>query len=365
MTIQGATRPGAPLFDESARSYDALLVLSFGGPEAMADVLPFLENVTRGRNIPRERLEAVAEHYYHFGGVSPINAQNRALIAALEPELRAHGIDVPIYFGNRNWHPFLEDTIVQMRADGARNVLVFVTSAYSSYSGCRQYREDIVRALAALGIDDMRFDKIRVFFNHPGFIEPMAVRLRDALAPLSEDRRDRAEVIFTAHSVPLTMARCSAYERQLQEASRLVAERADAPRYRLAWQSRSGPPHIPWLEPDILDVLDELNDAHVSDIVIVPVGFISDHLEVLFDLDVEAQDRARRHGISMVRVPSVGTDPRFVTMIRELIMERLADSPVRLALGSLGPSHDICPLNCCRDGANLSREDREIVRASA
>jgi ferrochelatase len=242
---------------------------------------------------------------------------------------------------------------------------VFVTSAYSSYSGCRQYREDIMRALAALEIDDMRFDKIRVFFNHPGFIDPMAARLRDVLSSLPDNRRERTEVIFTAHSVPLSMARCSAYERQLHEASRLVAERADAPRFRLAWQSRSGPPHIPWLEPDILDVIDELNDAHVSDIVIVPIGFISDHLEVLFDLDVEARERAIDHGMAMIRVPSVGADPRFISMIRELVEERLTANPVRRALGLLGPNHDVCPLNCCRDGAHLSLADQEIVRATA
>ncbi|MCC7022788.1 MAG: ferrochelatase [Thermomicrobiales bacterium] len=348
MTIQGAQQPGAPLFDDAARRYDALLVLSFGGPEGMEDVLPFLENVTRGRNIPRERLEEVAEHYYHFGGVSPINAQNRALIAALERELAAHGIALPIYFGNRNWRPFLSDTIEEMRADGVREVLVFVTSAYSSYSGCRQYREDVMSALDALDVHDMRFDKIRVFFNHPGFIEPMAERVRDALAALSEERQPNAEVVFTAHSIPLAMAKGSAYERQLREATRLVAERAGAARYRLAWQSRSGPPQVPWLEPDILDVLAELGRSGVKDVVVVPIGFISDHLEVLFDLDVEARELANRLGMGMTRVPSIGVDPAFVTMIRELIEERLTEDPERRALGTLGASHDICPLNCCR-----------------
>src|SRR5688572_20960077 len=189
MTTLGAQRSGAPLFDNAARAYDALLVLSFGGPEGMDDVMPFLENVTRGRNIPRARLEEVAGHYRHFGGVSPINAQNRALIAALERELQAHGIDLPIYFGNRNWHPLLQDTIARMRADGIQNVLVFVTSAYSSYSGCRQYRENVVDALAALGETGMRFDKLRVFYNHPGFITPMARGLREALASRPDDRR--------------------------------------------------------------------------------------------------------------------------------------------------------------------------------
>ena len=281
MVLMGAARPGAPLFAEQAGRYDALLVLSFGGPEGMADVIPFLENVTRGRNIPPERLAEVAEHYYHFGGVSPINAQNRALIDALDVELRTHGINLPIYFGNRNWDPFLVDTLKQMRAAGVRDVLVFVTSAYSSYSGCRQYREDVTRAVEELSADEMHFDKVRVFFNHPGFIEPMAQNLKEELDALGPEDRAGTEVVFTAHSVPLTMASGSAYERQLQEAGRLVAEMAGAERYRLAWQSRSGPPQVPWLEPDILDVLDDLAAGGTKRVIVLPIGFISDHLEVL------------------------------------------------------------------------------------
>src|SRR4051794_35400085 len=220
MILPGTRQPGAPLFDDAPRAYDALLVLSFGGPEGMDDVMPFLETVTAGRNIPRQRLLEGAEHYFHFGGVSPINAQNRALIAALERELPEHEIDLPIYFGNRNWHPYLQDTLSTMRADGVRDVLLFVASAYSSYSGCRQYREDVARATEALGPTDMRFDKLRVFYNHPGFVEPMARYLRDALSSLPADRRDRSEVVFTAHSIPLSMARGSAYERQLRETAR-------------------------------------------------------------------------------------------------------------------------------------------------
>lgn len=350
MSIQGAQRAGAPLHDDTPQNYDALLVLSFGGPEGMDDVLPFLENVTRGRNVPRQRMEEVAEHYAHFGGTSPINEQNRALIAALERELAAHEIALPIYFGNRNWHPLLEDTIASMRANGVRNVLVFVTSAYSSYSGCRQYREDVMRALDALGETEMRFDKLRVFYNHPGFIEPMAKRLREALFSLPEERRELAAVIFTAHSIPVSMARGCAYERQLRESSGLVAEAAGAAQFHLAWQSRSGPPHVPWLEPDILPELDRLHQSGVRDAIVVPIGFISDHLEVLFDLDVEAQDRANQLGMTMIRVPSVGTDPAFVSMIRELIEERLSATPERRSLGSFGPSHDICPINCCQLG---------------
>lgn len=347
MSIQGALRPGAPLFDDAPGKYDALLVLSFGGPEGPADVMPFLENVTRGRGIPRERLVEVAEHYHHFGGISPINAQNRALVAALDAELNTHGIALPIYFGNRNWHPFLVDTLAEMRADGVHHALVFVTSAYSSYSGCRQYREDILRALAELGGEEIAFDKLRVFFNHPGFIEPMARMLEDALASLPWESREKAEVIFTAHSIPLSMARGCAYERQIREASRLTAELARATHWHLAWQSRSGPPHVPWLEPDVLDVLDGMAERGVRDVIIVPIGFISDHLEVLYDLDIEAHDRAAELGLSLRRIPTVGTDPAFVAMIRELIEERLTGSPQRRYLGTVGPSHDVCPLNCC------------------
>jgi ferrochelatase len=346
----GAARPGAPLFADQAGHYDALLVLSFGGPEGMSDVIPFLENVTRGRNIPAERLAEVAEHYYHFGGVSPINAQNRALIDALKIELHAHGINLPIYFGNRNWEPYLVDTLKQMRMDGVRDVLVFATSAYSSYSGCRQYREDVTGAVEELSADDMRFDKIRVFFNHPGFIEPMARELKDELNQLTPEERAVTQVVFTAHSIPLSMARGSAYEKQLQEASRLVAEMAGAERYQLAWQSRSGPPHVPWLEPDILDVLDQLAAADTRRVIVLPVGFISDHLEVLYDLDDEASERASELGLAFSRLPTVGTDPRFVSMIRELIVERLTDHPERCAIGTFGPNHDLCPMNCCQLG---------------
>lgn len=350
MTLMGAARPGAPLFADQAGHYDALLVLSFGGPEGMADVVPFLENVTRGRNIPADRLAEVAEHYYHFGGVSPINAQNRALIEALYAELRAHDINLPIYFGNRNWEPYLVDTLAQMRADGVRDVLVFVTSAYSSYSGCRQYREDVTRAVEELSADDMRFDKIRVFFNHPGFITPMARDLKSELDHLSPEDRAGTQVVFTAHSIPLSMARGSAYEKQLLEASRLVARLAGAERYQLAWQSRSGPPQVPWLEPDILDVLDELAASGTQRVIVLPVGFISDHLEVLYDLDDEAKERAAELGLAFTRIPTVGTDPLFISMIRELIQERLTDEPERRAIGALGPSHDLCPMNCCRVG---------------
>src|SRR6478609_2842031 len=342
MTITSENRVDSARFDDAARTYDAVLVLSFGGPEGMDYVIPFLENVTRGRGVPRERLEEVAGHYEHFGGVSPINAQNRALIAALEVELAGHGHDLPVYFGNRNWTPFVTDTVAQMRDDGVQRALVFVTSAFSSYSGCRQYREDIERAVASVGKGAPEFDKIRVFYNHPGFIEPMVERVREALARFPEERQNRVQVVYTAHSIPLAMARTSAYEEQLKEAVRLVSELAGVTQYRLAYQSRSGAPHIPWLEPDVLDVLDELHHEGNDDVVVCPIGFISDHLEVLFDLDEESAERARELGMTYVRAGTAGVHPRFVEMIRELIEERMQANSVRLALGNLPPNHDCC-----------------------
>jgi ferrochelatase len=330
-------------------SYDAILVVSFGGPEGMDEVMPFLERVVAGRNVPRERLEEVAHHYALFDGVSPINAQNRALIAALDAELRAHGHKLPIYWGNRNWHPLLPETLDRMRADGIRRALAFVTSAYSSYSGCRQYRESIERARAEIGPGAPAVDKLRAFFNHPGFVEPNADRLRAALDAIPPERRSQAHVAFTAHSVPLAMAAGSAYEAQLAETSRLVAEQAGIPqdRWRLVYQSRSGPPGQPWLEPDIGDHLHALGRQDVADVVIAPIGFISDHIEVLYDLDHEAREIAEATGIHMVRAATVGTDPRFIAMIRELIEERLGGSPVRRSIGRLGPVPDICPADCC------------------
>lgn len=336
-------------FEDGARSYDALLVLSFGGPEGLDEVMPFLENVTRGRNVPRERLDEVAEHYRHFGGVSPINAQNRALIAALARELADRGPNLPIYLGNRNWTPFVTDAVRQMRDDGVKRALVFVTSAWGSYSGCRQYREDLTRAAEAVGPDAPVLDKLRLFYNHPGFIAAMIDRKNSALREIPEERRATARLIFTAHSVPLSMARRSAYELQLREATRLVAGE-DVP-FQLAFQSRSGPPQVPWLEPDILDVLDDLARDGVLDVVLVPIGFISDHMEVLFDLDHEAKERAAALGINLVRAGTAGVHPAFVGMIRDLMVERMTVNPERPALGDRGPNHDFCPANCCLLGA--------------
>lgn len=350
MTIYGAQTADAPRFDNPAHQYDALLVMSFGGPEAVEDVIPFLQNVAGGRSIPRERLEEVAEHYYHFGGVSPINGQNRALIAALEADLKANGLDLPVYFGNRNWHPFITDTVQQMRADGVQRALVFVTSAFSSYSGCRQYREDIIRACETVGEGAPVFDKLRVFYNHPGFIEPVIEKTRRALEQFPLEARNSVQVIFTAHSVPVAMARNSDYVAQLEEVCGLVADGAGIKNFKLAYQSRSGPPHVPWLEPDIGDYLEQIKSQGASSVVIVPVGFISDHMEVLFDLDTEAQQLAERMGIRLVRAKTVGTHPQFIAMIRELILERMTDHPVRRYLGTRGANHDICPLDCCLPG---------------
>jgi ferrochelatase len=333
--------------------YDALLLLSFGGPEGPDDVLPFLENVTRGRGIPPERLAEVAEHYQHFGGVSPINDQNRALLAALRGELAAHGVDLPVYWGNRNWHPFLADTLRQMRADGVRRALGFATSAYSSYSGCRQYHEDIERARAEAGEGAPEVDKLRHYFNHPGFVEPHADAVRAALASLPGPRRSSARLVFTAHSIPVTMDAASGpegglYSQQLRESARLVAEAA-APDldWDLVWQSRSGPPQVPWLEPDVNDHLEDLAARGVTDVVISPVGFVSDHLEVIWDLDNEARDTAARLGLGFARAATPGTDPRFVAMIRELAAERMEPACPRRVLGEMPASHDHCPVGCC------------------
>ena len=348
MTIAGATTRETPRFDDEARAYDALLVLSFGGPEAPDDVRPFLENVLRGRKVPPGRVDEVAHHYLHFGGKSPINDQNRALIAALEQDLRQHGIELPIYFGNRNWHPFLADTVCRMREAGVRRALVLATSGFSSYSGCRQYREDVIRACETVGPATPTFDKLRVFYNHPGYIAACADRLSEGLAQLPAAARTGAVVVFTAHSIPMAMARHSAYPAQLTECAGLVAQAAGVARWQIAFQSRSGSPQTPWLEPDILATLDALQHAGAPGVVVQPIGFQSDHMEVVYDLDVEAAERARELGLPYVRAGTAGTHPEFVGMIRQLIQERMVAHPTRLALGTRGPAHDICPLNCCQ-----------------
>ncbi len=330
--------------------YDAILITSFGGPEGPEDVMPFLENVLRGKNVPHERMLEVAEHYQHFGGKSPINDQNRKLIAALEVELAEKGPHLPIYWGNRNWHPLLANTLHRMKADGIRRALAFVTSAYSSYSSCRQYREDIARAQESVGEGAPIVDKIRVFYNHPGFVEATADRIQHALETIPAARRKAANLILTAHSIPVAMAQTSDYEVQLKETARLVSEKLGRTKggWLVAYQSRSGPPSQPWLEPDVLDVLRKLKEqGGSSEVVIAPIGFVSDHMEILFDLDMQARELCLELGLHMVRAETVGTHPRFITMIRELILERMEGGPTRDALGTMGPRPDVCPDDCC------------------
>lgn len=325
--------------------YDAILLVSFGGPERREDVIPFLENVLRGKPVPRERMLEVAAHYEHFGGVSPINAQCRELIAALREELDRRGISLPIYWGNRNWTPLLPDTLRQMVDDGRRRTLAFFTSAYSSYSGCRQYRENIAAAQSEVGPDAPAVDKLRVFYNHPEFIAANVDRLREALAKVPTES---AAILFTAHSIPQSMADRCDYVKQLQETARLILEQLDWPvdRSRLVYQSRSGRPQDPWLEPDILDALRQTADAGTKAVVVAPIGFLSDHMEVLYDLDYEAQQRAGQLGLTMARAATVGCHPRFVAMIGELIAERLGQAEPR-AIGRYGPSPDMCAVDCC------------------
>ncbi|MGY2005096.1 ferrochelatase [Blastococcus sp. SYSU DS1024] len=329
---------------------EALLLLSFGGPEGHDDVMPFLENVTRGRGIPRERLEEVAEHYHHFGGVSPINDQNKALLAALEAELRAAGIDLPVYWGNRNWAPYVEDVWQRMTDDGIQHAYVLATSAYASFSGCRQYHEDIARARAALTGDAAApggptAEKLPHYFDADGFVRANADALAAALAELPEEVRDSARLVATAHSIPDTMAAVAgpeghAYEAELQAAAQQVVDLAAPGRpFDLVWQSRSGPPSVPWLEPDVNDHLEALAEAGEQAVVLFPVGFVSDHLEVIWDLDNEAKETAERLGLAFARAATAGTHPAFVTSLRELLEERRAGGEPRLGTN--------CPASCC------------------
>jgi protoporphyrin/coproporphyrin ferrochelatase len=389
-------------------AYDAFLLLSFGGPEGPDDVLPFLQNVTRGRGVPPERLAEVAEHYHAYGGVSPINAQNRELLAAIGAAFAEGGVDLPMYWGNRNWHPYIEDTVRQMQADGVTHALAFVTSAYGSYSACRQYLDDIDRAVAAVSASDPghgasehgasehgvsnhsvsnhsapRIDKLRPYFNHPGFIEPYAAAVADALAGLPAAAQASPRLVFTAHSVPDGMAASSGsasagtavpavgggrYVVELKEAARLITQRLADERpgseplpFDLVFQSRSGPPSVPWLEPDVNDHLAALAKGALttgepvdvpSGVVVVPVGFVSDHMEVVHDLDVEAAQTAASLGLPFARAKAPGPTPRFAEMVRELVQERLSGAEPQ-ALGSLGlgafaGGADGCPADCCR-----------------
>ncbi|QNA75795.1 ferrochelatase [Streptomyces sp. So13.3] len=353
----------------AAVPYDALLLLSFGGPEGPDDVVPFLENVTRGRGIPRERLKEVGQHYFLFGGVSPINAQNRELLDALRKDFGEHGLALPVYWGNRNWAPYLVDTLREMTDDGHRRILVLATSAYASYSGCRQYRENLAGALAELAAEGRpvpSVDKLRHYFNHPGFVEPMTDAVLTALGELPVEVRAGAHLAFATHSIPTAAADTSgpveghgnggAYVAQHLDTARVIA---DAVReatgtehpWQLVYQSRSGAPHIPWLEPDICDHLAELHEGGVPAVVMVPIGFVSDHMEVKYDLDTEAAAKAAELGLPVARAATVGADPRFAAAVRDLVLERAASerglAPRPCALGSLGPSHDVCPAGCC------------------
>jgi len=297
--------------------------------------------------VPKERLEEVAHHYALFDGVSPINAQNRTLIAALRSELDGHEIALPIYFGNRNWHPLLEDKLREMRDDGVERALAFFTSAFSSYSSCRQYRENILDAQAAIGPGAPEVMRTRVFYNHPGFVSANVDRVNDALGEIPVERRDRVHLAFTAHSIPEAMARRSRYESQLVEAARLVANGVGVRNHALVYQSRSGSPTVPWLGPDVCDHIAALGASSVEDVVVSPIGFVSDHMEILFDLDVEARAAAQAAGINLVRAGTAGTHRLFVAMIRELIQERLDPDTPRRVVGRYGPGHDVCPEGCC------------------
>ncbi|MGH3936130.1 MAG: ferrochelatase [Pseudonocardiaceae bacterium] len=335
---------------------DALLVLSFGGPEGPDEVRPFLENVTRGRDVPPQRLDEVARHYLHFGGVSPINRCNRALISAIERALATAGLDLPVYFGNRNWHPMVESTVAEMAADGVRRALVFATSAWGGYSGCRQYHEDIARARAAAGANAPDLIKLRQFFDHPLFVAVCADALRTAREQLGTHTR----VVFTAHSVPLAADAAAGlpeqgghlYSRQVIEAARLIAAAAGVDRYDVVWQSRSGPPQVPWLEPDVTDHLDALRAQEVPGVVVAPIGFISDHLEVLWDLDTEARQRAAALGMDFARAATPGADQRFAEMVVELIAEHLRAVPARrcsqVPAAGQGVNGQPCAAQCCR-----------------
>lgn len=333
--------------DVSSQKYDAVLLVSFGGPEGMDDVLPFLENVLKGRNVPRERMLAVARHYESFGGISPINQQNRNLISALTKELEVNGPQLPVYFGNRNWHPFLTDTLALMRDDGIQSALAFVTSAYSSYSSCRQYLENIASARAAVGPGAPAVEKLRAFFNHPGFIEANVANIKLQLAEFPAGDRSAIELVFTAHSIPESMAGNCNYVLQLRETGRLIADELGITNWHLVFQSRSGSPTQPWLGPDVSEFLQELKGRGTNDVIVAPIGFISDHMEVIYDLDVQATDLAKQIGLRLRRAATAGTHPAFVKMIRELIMERIDSSRERKFLGQFQPDLDTCTQSCC------------------
>lgn len=340
--------------------YDALLVVSFGGPERPEDVVPFLENVTRGRGIPRERLEEVGQHYFSFGGRSPINDQCRALIAALEADLTEAGVDIPVYWGNRNWDPYLADTLATMASDGISRAACFVTSAYASYSGCRQYRENLWDAVKQVP-GAPRLDKLRHYFNHPGFVSANVDATLAALESLPEGQRGEARLVFVTHSIPTSMADSSgpkggAYVDQHLSLAGLVAAEVGRrsgrdPGWDLVYCSRSGSPHVPWLEPDVNDHLRNLEASGTRAVVVIPIGFVSDHMEVVYDLDTEAAATAAELGLGFARASTAGTHPAFVAAVRDLLLERAAAEsgrdPERAAVGELEACWDVCAAHCC------------------
>ena len=367
--VCGAT-PAAesgPAHVEEPVAYDALLLLGFGGPEGQDDVIPFLRNVTAGRGIPDERLEEVAHHYRHFGGVSPINQQNRDLVAALDAELRARGIDLPLYWGNRNWMPYVADAVQQLHADGHRRVLALATSAYSSYSSCRQYREDLADALEATGVgEQLQIDKVAQFFDHPGFVTPFVDGIRSGLEKLREhgiEKPDEIEVLFSTHSIPVADAERSgprdrdfgpggAYAAQhTAVAEQIMRTLGSESPWQLVYQSRSGPPSVPWLEPDVNDAIAALPAQGRRGVLIVPLGFVSDHMEVMWDLDTEAIETATELGLVAVRTATPGTSPTYVAGLVDLIEERLNGTPAsqRPRVTSLGPWFDVCRPGCCEN----------------
>ncbi len=337
-------------------SFDSFLLVSFGGPEKPEDVVPFLENVTRGRNIPRERLEEVGEHYYQFGGKSPINDQNKKLLEAIEAELRRRDIQVPLYFGNRNWDPYLIDALHEMKRDGKSSALAFFTSVFSCYSGCRQYRENILSAQEEFGEGAPAVQKLRNFYNHPGYISAMASRVEESLAEFEAPSAEKTHLVYTAHSIPESMAEKCRYAAQFQECSGLVSERA-APElpWSIAYQSRSGAPHIPWLEPDICDHISELARKGVSQVLVVPIGFVSDHMEVIFDLDTEAKEAAEELGMDFLRAGTAGTHPAFIQMIVDIFEEQYLGREQRPFCGERGATPDLCAKGCCLPGARPGR----------
>jgi ferrochelatase len=351
----------------SLAPYDALLLLSFGGPEKPEDVLPFMRNVTRGKGIPEERLVEVSQHYALFGGRSPINDQNRELLAALRAELDARGIDTPLAWGNRNWEPYTAGALQALHADGHRRVLALVTSAYSSYSGCRQYREDFARRLDEAGLlGEIEIEKSRSYFNHPGFLAPVVDGVREAISDLGREGHGihDVRVLFSTHSIPLAMNDASGptgegdwYVRQHLAACRYVMEQLhddlpQLPEWELVYQSRSGAPHVPWLEPDVNDVIERVRSEEQAEaVIVVPIGFVTDHVEVIWDLDTEAKETAEEQGLAFRRVATSGTDPRFVAALADIVQEHLDPSRERVAVTELGAVADVCGHNCCQVNA--------------